>query len=88
MNNQYSIDIISSMAERTIRKLWVIIILLIVLLVVTNGIWIYYENSFVDVVTESYSSESGDSGLAIVNRDGSVINYGESVLHPDENANP
>ena len=50
-NQQYPIDILVGLAERTIKKLWVIIILLIVLLVGTNAGWIYYESQFEDVTT-------------------------------------
>ena len=37
--------------ERTIKRLWVLIILVITLLVATNGLWIWYESQFEDVVT-------------------------------------
>lgn len=41
---QYTIDILASMAERTIKRLWIIIILLVVLLFGTNAAWIVYES--------------------------------------------
>lgn len=50
-DSKYYTDIISGMTERTIKRLWIVIILLIVLLVATNGMWIYYESQFVDEVT-------------------------------------
>lgn len=75
--------------ERTIRRLWILAIILVALLFGSNAAWIYYENQFTDEITETYNSQvDGDGGLAIVNRDGSV-NYGsESIIHPDEEANP
>ena len=73
--------------ERTIKRLWILAIILIVLLFATNAAWIHYENQFVDEVTETYSSEADDGGLAIVNRDGSV-NYGQSNVHPEDDAKP
>ena len=33
-------------AERTAKRLWITILLLIVLLVSTNGMWIWYESQF------------------------------------------
>ena len=48
--------------ERTIRRLWALCIILIILLAGTNGAWIYYENSFEDVViTAEQSAETGNN---------------------------
>lgn len=69
------LEILASMAERTIKRLWVIIILLVVVLVATNGAWIYYESQF---VTEEWTVDAyadGDSN-AIANGDGEVYFYG------------
>ena len=81
---QYYTDIISGLAERTIKRLWIVIILLIVLLVATNAMWIYRDRQFTTEVTETYTSEADGGGLAIVNRDGSVVNYGESDLYSQD----
>ena len=61
--------------ERTIKRLTIIIILLIVLLCGTNIAWVYYENQFEDVVT-TVEAES-ESGPAIANNSGEIY-YGES----------
>lgn len=65
--------------ERTIRRLWILCIILIILLAGTNAAWIYYENSFEDVVSTEISQDvnSDDGGNAIIN-DGVHIN-GEST---------
>lgn len=65
--------------ERTIKRLWVLCIILIILLASTNAAWIYYENSFEDVVSTEISQDvnSDDGGNAIIN-DGVHIN-GEST---------
>lgn len=48
--------------ERTIRRLWILCIILILLLAGTNGAWIYYENSFEDVViTAEQSADTGNN---------------------------
>ena len=60
---QYTIDILSSMAERTIKRLWIIIILLIVLLFGTNAAWIAYESQFQAVdVSQEVEQETSGSG--------------------------
>lgn len=70
---QYSIDIISAMAERTIKRLWVIIIILLALLAGANAAWIWYESSFIDesVIVEQ-ESESGYNNF--IGNDGEITN--------------
>lgn len=46
-------------AERTIRRLWILCILLIALLVSTNIAWLYYENQFAEEVTVTQDSSTG-----------------------------
>lgn len=78
-DEQYYVDIVSAMAERTIKRLWIVIILLIVLLVGTNVAWIYYENQFVEEVTETVETTTEGGGNAygtIVSGDNSEVNYG------------
>ena len=53
--------------ERTIKRLWVLCIILIALLAITNGAWIWYENQFEEVVTTSeitqdVTQESDENG--------------------------
>ena len=45
--------------ERTIKRLWILCILLIILLVGTNIALIHYENQFMDEVTVTQDSETG-----------------------------
>ena len=70
----------SSMArmERQVKRLWIAVLLLIVLLVGTNAAWLYYENSFEDSVTTAYEADATDGGNAIINGDGRVNINGES----------
>ena len=61
-------------AERAARRMWAVIILLIVMLVGTNGAWLWYESQFEDVVTNTtVEADAEDGGNAIANADGSVI---------------
>ena len=59
--------------ERTNRRLWITIILLIVMLVGTNGAWIWYESQFTDIVTTIEAEQDG-SGVNIVS--GGDLDYG------------
>lgn len=49
-------------AERTIKRLWIIAIILILLLAGTNGAWIYYESQWEVVETTEVSQESDGNG--------------------------
>ena len=63
--------------ERTIKRLWILCIILILLLAGTNGAWIWYENQFMDEsLTVTQDLDSGNGGDAVIN-DGVHIN-GES----------
>lgn len=59
--------------ERTIKRLWILCILLAVMLVVTNGGWIYYEAQFTDeVVTVEQENEDGYNNF--IGNDGDINN--------------
>lgn len=61
--------------ERTIKRLWILVILLTVLLVGTNCAWLWYESQFEEVTTtttETYEADAADGGVAISNGDGEV----------------
>ena len=75
-NNQYTVDLITAMAERTIKRLWIIVILLILLLVGTNAGWIWYESQWVDdSVTQEVETGTGDAYVAGIGD----VNYGTST---------
>lgn len=62
--------------ERTIKRLWILVIILTLLLVGTNCAWLWYESQFqyVETTTESYEADATDGGIAIANGDGEVNN--------------
>lgn len=64
--------------ERTIKRIWILCILLILCLVGSNTAWIIYENSFEDVVTIEQDAE-WDQGKVIFNGTGEVSINGEST---------
>lgn len=49
-------------AEITIKRLWITILLLIVLLVGTNVGWIWYESQFEDCVTAQEVTQDAENG--------------------------
>ena len=60
-------------AERTAKRLWITILLLITLLVGTNGLWIWYESQFEETAT-TIEAEADDCGNAVANNNG-MVNY-------------
>ena len=58
-------------SERTIKRLWITILLLITLLVGTNGAWIWYQNQFEDV---AISQENEDDYNNFIGNDGDIFN--------------
>lgn len=58
--------------ERTIKRLWIVLILVIVLLVSSNCAWLYYESQFEDISVEQ-EVDTGD-GDAIVTGVGDINN--------------
>lgn len=70
---QYTIDIIAAMAERTIKRLWIVIILLVVLLVGSNIAWIWYESQW--EVSETQITQENESGYNnYIGNDGDIYN--------------
>lgn len=58
--------------ERINKRLWIVIIILIVGLVGSNAWWIHYESQFQDVVTVTQDTPNGNNSY--VGRDGSIVN--------------
>lgn len=65
--------------ERTIKRLWILVIILTVLLVGTNCAWLLYESQFQCVETTEVSQDvdATDGENVVVSGTGD-INYGES----------
>lgn len=78
----YVTEAFAAALERTIQRLFIIILVLIVVLVGTNAAWIWYESQFVDETWTFEANADGDSN-AIANGNGEVIFYGsESESNP------
>ena len=58
-------------AEITIKRLWITILLLIVLLIGTNAGWIWYQSQFEDI---AISQENEDGYNNFIGNDGDIFN--------------
>ena len=53
--------------EKIIKRLWILAVILIALLVLTNAVWIWYESQYVDEYTViTAEQEADDSGKNLV----------------------
>lgn len=61
--------------ERTIKRLWILLIICLVMLFGTNAGWIWYENQFVEEsVTQEVDTGDGDAYVAGIGD----VTYGKS----------
>lgn len=70
-------------AERTNRRLFILCVILALMLLVTNGCWIYYEQQFEDVVVTQDVKSDGDSDVQLQNIGGDY--YGSDAKTNDQN---
>ena len=87
-NIRYAIDSFIMLQEKTIRRQWITIILLIIITVGSNLAWLYYESQFTDEVTttqEITQDLNAENGDAIIN-DGVHIN-GEGTTESEDHDN-
>ena len=68
--------------ERTIKRLYILLILVIVLLCASNAAWIWFESQFEDVVV---TQENEDGYNSFIGNDGDIFNYGQTN---DSETNP
>lgn len=59
--------------ERTIRRLWILLILLVVLLVGSNALWIVYESQFEEITT-SVEMDNENGYNSYIGNDGDIYN--------------
>lgn len=72
--------------ERTVKRLWVLCIVLIAVAVCSNLAWLYYESQFEEVTSTEISQDADwESGNVIMNGTGEVNNYGTSETDDNDN---
>ena len=69
--------------ERANRRLFILCVILALMLLVTNGCWIYYEQQFEDVVVTQDVKSDGDSDVQLQNIGGDY--YGGDTKANDQN---
>jgi hypothetical protein len=60
--------------ERTIKRLWIALILVICLLVATNGAWLWYESQWEVVETTEITQENDGGYNNYIGNDGDIYN--------------
>lgn len=60
--------------ERTMRKMWAVIILLIVLLVGSNGAWMWWSNQWETVESWEITQENEGGNNNYIGNDGDITN--------------
>ena len=68
--------------ERTIRRLWILCVIMFLAFVVSNGLWIYYESQFVTVETTEQSVTQD-----IDTRDGGLVITGIGDIYGEDTSN-
>lgn len=54
--------------ERTVKRLWILCIIMFLALVISNAGWIWYESQFEDeVITQEVTQDSGEGGTNTYN---------------------
>lgn len=63
--------------ERTQKRLWILVIILIAILLISNGAWLYYESQFEDVtMTQTATTDGGGDAIANGTATGDIY-YGD-----------
>lgn len=60
--------------ERTIKRLWILLIVLVILLFGTNAAWIYYESQWETVTTTEITQENADGYNNYIGNNGDIYN--------------
>lgn len=59
--------------ERTIKRLWILCIIVFSAFVISNAVWIYYESQYMDEVI-SVEQDNTDGVNNFIGNDGSITN--------------
>ena len=66
INLNYALDSQGARLERANKRSFIINIILIVALILSNGLWIYYEHQFKTITIEAEQQADGDSSNYII----------------------
>lgn len=73
--------------ERTIKRLWVLCIIMFLAFVISNGAWIYYESQFetVETTEQTVTQDINTRGGAIVTGIGDIYGNDSSDFLQEDN---
>ena len=67
--------------ERTIKRLWILLLVMLTLFVCSNAAWVWYESQFEDMTIEQEVDTGDGDAFVVGNGD---LNYGEGQTESDE----
>ena len=76
-NDNYIHEIYASMVERHMKRQWIAIILLILLLAGTNIYWVYYTRQLEAVVTTTIDATQDGEGVNIISGEDANVTEGK-----------
>lgn len=80
MVSRYAFESALVSFDKTVKRLWIVIILLIALLFGTNAAWVWYESQFVEEsVWQEVDTGNGDAFIAGIGD----VNYGQNSAEND-----
>lgn len=69
INLNYALDSQGARLERANKRLFIICIILIIALFVTNGLWVFYESQFDTISIEAEQEADGNSNNYVIGGD-------------------
>ena len=72
ISNEAALDVITAVMERQVKRLFILCLIIFAALVISNAAWIYYENSFQDVVVTENSQDGEGTNIM----SGGDVTYG------------
>jgi hypothetical protein len=69
INLNYAFDSQGARLERANKRLFIICVILIIALFVTNGLWVFYESQFDTISIEAEQEADGDSNNYVIGGD-------------------
>ena len=82
---QYNHEYTIAKLEQHNKRLFILCLVIFIALILTNGAWIVYENSYEDVVSESYTTTTDGENAVFVNGNGDLT-YGADNISENKNS--
>ena len=72
ISNEATNELVTSIMERQVRRLFILCIILFLALIGTNAYWIWNENQYMDTITITQDTPNGNNNY--IGRDGDITN--------------